>query len=76
MRESSIGQYLQVLPDLLLRRVFERHLCRMQHILNEDAIPRGGIVDKHGGHSTPELAVLNDRAAAQGRGQERTTLFN
>ena len=36
----------------------------VQHIRYKDSIPRGRVIDKHVGHSTDELAVLDDGAAA------------
>ena len=36
----------------------------IQHILDEDAVPRGGIIDQYVGHSADQLAVLNNGAAA------------
>ena len=44
----------------VLRRPRQRHLHRIEHIFNENAVPRGGIVDQHVGDRTDELAVLND----------------
>jgi len=38
--------------------------CSVQHIFDENAISGGGIIHQHVGHSTDELAVLDDRAAA------------
>ena len=35
-----------------------------QHIINEDSISRGGIVDQNMGDGADELAVLDDGAAA------------
>ena len=37
--------------------------CRVQHILNKDAISGGGVVHKDMGDGADELAVLNDRTA-------------
>ena len=61
---------------LHLRRLCHRYLCCVQHILDEDAVPRGGIVDQHVGDGTNQLAVLDDRGAGQVSGQDRTTKFN
>ena len=47
----------------------------VKHIFNKYAISRGGIVDQHVGDRSHELAVLDDRRAAQECGQERTTIF-
>ena len=53
----------------------QRHID--QHILGEDAVARRGIVDQHVRHRAHELAILNDRAARQECGGERTnTLKN
>jgi hypothetical protein len=35
-------------------------LCRIQHILNENAVPNARIVDHHVGDRDHELAVLYD----------------
>ena len=51
-------------------------LCRSQHILNENSVTRGGVVDEHVRHSSDELAVLDDGAARQECGQVGTTVFN
>ena len=37
--------------------------CRFQHIFDEDAISRCGIVDEDMGHGTHQLAVLDDGRA-------------
>ena len=47
----------------------------VEHIFDEDAIPRGGVVDQNVSNSSNELAVLNDGRAAQVCGQVRTTNF-
>ena len=36
------------------------HLRRIQHIFDEDAVARGGIVNEHVGDRADELAVLDD----------------
>ena len=36
----------------------------LQHVLNEDAVPLGGLVDHHMGHRAHQLPVLKDGAAA------------
>ena len=51
-------------------------ICRIQHILNENSIPRGGIIYKNVRYSSHELAVLDDGASAHECGQEGTTVFN
>ena len=48
----------------------------MEHILNEDAVARGGISDHHVSNRSHELAVLNDGRAAHECGQEGTIKFN
>ena len=35
--------------------------CRVQHILNKDAVAGCRVVDEDMGNSTHQLAVLNDR---------------
>jgi len=49
-------------------------LCRqlahlIQHIFNKYTVSRFRIVDKHVGHRSHELAVLDDRATTQECGQ-------
>ncbi len=51
-------------------------MCGIQHIFNENAVSRGGIVDQHVSDRPDELAVLNDRASAHECGQEGTTVFH
>ena len=63
------------LPVFILRRLRHRHLRRRKHIFNENAVPRGGIVDQHVGNCADKLAVLDDGRAAHECGQEGTTLF-
>jgi hypothetical protein len=48
-----------------LRRFRHGHLRGAQHIFNENAAPRGGIVDENVRHSADELAVLDNRGARQ-----------
>ena len=48
---------------------------RVQHIFNEDAVTRGGVVDEDMGHGTDEFAVLNDRTAAHLCVKDRTKIF-
>ena len=63
-----------ILPLFLCRRF--RRVCHIgEHILNENAIPRGGIVDHHVGHCADQAPVLNDGAARQECGQVGTTNF-
>ena len=45
----------------LLRRLGNCRLRRVQHILNENAVTRDGIVDEDVRHRADELAVLYDR---------------
>ena len=40
------------------------HLRRVQHIFDEDAVARGGVVDHNVRYRADELTVLNDRASA------------
>ena len=58
-----------------LRRLCHRHLRGIQHILNENSVSRGGIIDEDVGNRADELAVPDEGAAAQVCGQERTTIF-
>ena len=53
-----------ILP-LLLRRRFQRACHIGEHILNENAVARGGVVDHHVGDGADELAVPDQGAAAQ-----------
>ena len=46
-----------------LRRLCHRYLCGVQHIFDEDAVSRGGIVDENVRHSAHKLSVLDDRGA-------------
>ena len=48
----------------------------IQHIFNENTVPRSGIVDQNVGDGADELAVLNDRTATHECIQVGTTLFN
>ena len=57
-----------ILP-FVLRRLLHRHLCRIDHIFNENAIPSSGIVYEDMGDRSNELAVLDDGRAAQECGQ-------
>ena len=51
-------------------------MTRIQHILDKNAVARGGIVYENVGECADDLAVLNDGRAGQECGQQRTTLFN
>ena len=48
-----------------------RHIDR--HVLQKNAVPRGGIVDEDVCYRADELSVLDDRRARQECGQNRTT---
>ena len=37
---------------------------RIQHILNENPVAPGGVIDQHMGHGSHQSAVLDDGAAA------------
>ena len=60
---------------LSLRCLRHGHLRGVEHIFNENSVPRGGIVDQHVGDRPDELAVLNDGRAAQECVQVGTTVF-
>ena len=61
---------------LTLRR-FRHHLgiCRIQHILNKNAVSRGGIVYEDVRDRADELAVLDNGASAHECVQVGTTVF-
>ena len=61
---------------LRLRRSLLWHLRRVQHILNENSVPRCRIVYHNVRDRADELAVLDNGAAAHECGQEGTTVFN
>ena len=48
----------------------------IQHIFDEDPVPRGGIIYQNMGHSADELAVLEDRGAGHECVKCRTKLFS
>ena len=48
----------------------------LQHIFDEDAVPRGGVVDEDMGDGSDQLAILHDGRAAHECVQVRTTVFN
>jgi hypothetical protein len=50
-------------------------LRRVQHILDENAVSRSGIVYHYVRYRSDELAVLDDRRARHECGQDRTTKF-
>ena len=52
-----------------LRRLLHRHLCRIKHILNENAVAGSRVVYHNVSHRADELAVLNDRRARHECGQ-------
>ena len=60
---------------LILRRLLHRHLCRVQHIFDKDAVAAGGVVDHNVSHRADKLAVLNDGRARHECGQVGTTVF-
>ena len=37
--------------------------CSVQHVFNEDAISRCGVVNKNMGHCSHQFAILDDRTA-------------
>ena len=49
--------------------------CCLQHILDQDAVTHGGIIDQHVGHGADEFAVLDDGAAAHVCVKYRTKEF-
>jgi len=50
---------------LVLRRSCHQRCWNIgEHILNENSVSRGGIVDENMCYRADELAVLDDRAAA------------
>ena len=58
-----------------LRCPRHRHLHGVEHILDKDPVPRGGIADQHMRDRADKPPVLNDRDAEHECGQERTTVF-
>ena len=50
------------------------HLC--EHILYKNSVADGGIADQHVGHSSDQLAVLDNGAARHECVQVGTTVFN
>ena len=44
----------------ILRRSLHRHLRRIQHIFNKNAVARGGVVYHDVGDCADELAVLDN----------------
>ena len=62
MKKGNIKPKGMMLP-FVLRRSLLWHLCRGKHILNENSVFRGGIVDHNVGDRSHELAVLNDGRA-------------
>ena len=64
-----------ILP-FILRRLFYRNARGPQHILNENSVSRGGIVDEDVRDRSDELTVLNDGAARRECDQVGTTKLN
>ena len=60
MKKGNILSDGGILP-LCLTCLRHGHLRRVEHIFDEDAISRGGVVDENVRHSSDELAVLDDR---------------
>ena len=58
-----------------LRRSLLWHLCRVQHIFNENSVAGCRIVDENVRHCSHELAVLNDGRARHECVQVGTTVF-
>ena len=54
---------------MILPFLSRHHWHIHQHIFEEYAVARGGIVDQHVGDRADELAVLDNRASAQEFGQ-------
>ena len=55
---------LRCVPVLFVGAICDRPLCcRIQHILDKDAVAHGGIVYEDMGDGADELAVLDDRRA-------------
>ena len=48
-----------------LRRLRHGERDGFEHILDENAVARGGVIDQHVRDRADELAVLDNRAAAQ-----------
>ena len=42
-----------------LRRLLHRHLRRVEHIFNENAVPNRGVIYHNVRHSADQLAVLD-----------------
>ena len=57
------------------RQFIASHLARIQHILDENSVSRGGIVYHNVGNRADELAILNDRRARHECGQVGTTVL-
>ena len=51
------------------------NLCGIEHIFDEDSIPRGGIDDEDVCHRSDEFAVLDDGGARHECVQVGTTVF-
>ena len=63
MRRLQIGTTFLFDPGL--RRLFHRNLRGVEHVFNENPVPRCRIVDENVGDGADELSVLNDGGAAQ-----------
>ena len=61
--KGNIKLIFRMILPFKLRRLRHGHLRGVEHIFNENAVPRGGIVDQHVSHRADELAVLNDGRA-------------
>ncbi len=59
--QTDFHDFGMILPFFLSRR----HGHVSQHILHKDAVAARGVVDEDVGDGTHQLAVLQDRAAAQ-----------
>ena len=68
MRKGNILSDGGILP-LCLTCLRHGHLCRVEHIFDEDSVARGGVIYEDMCYRADDLAVLNDLAAAHGCGQ-------
>ena len=60
-KEAISNREGMILPCFVLRSFFYRHVCRVEHILDENSVAAFGVVDEHVGDRADKLAVLNDR---------------
>ena len=58
------------------RQFIASRLTRIQHIFNENSVPRGGIIYQNVCYRSYELAVLDDGAARHECVQVGTTISN